>query len=268
MEKSGASKAQAKAFTDFVKEAAEQGSKFEQAGVKQEVKGEGVGQSKMERAKAELSKIDYGSLSQSQKDVYDVFIGKKSMTTLKVNDMDDIAILEQGGAKAGAKKIMVKHGGVDKTGGLSAEELVNIENVLLKGKVDKNSFEMRKQSLRYAYVLNQDGVKLRVVVDEFNDGKKVFDYYSNRNFTNYETAIIKQQPDPKAVSKRIIPQNSADRLVEKVIKLDDTGEIGNMLRKTIISKDISTKTKLAVINAAKRRLVAITAKNTQNNDKK
>jgi hypothetical protein len=41
-----------------------------------------------------------------------------------------------------------------------------------------------------------------------------------------------------------------------------------MLRKTIISKDISTKTKLAVINAAKRRLVAITAKNTQNNDKK
>ena len=71
-----------------------------------------------------------------------------------------------------------------------------------------------------------------------------------------------------SATKRIIPQNSADRLVEKVINLDDTGEIGNMLRKTIISKDISTKTKLAVINAAKRRLVAITAKNTQNNDKK
>ena len=41
MEKNGVSKEQAKAFTDFVKEAAEQGSKFEQAGVKQEVKGEG-----------------------------------------------------------------------------------------------------------------------------------------------------------------------------------------------------------------------------------
>ena len=41
MEKSGASKEQAKAFTDFVKEATEQGSKIEQAGVKQEVKGGG-----------------------------------------------------------------------------------------------------------------------------------------------------------------------------------------------------------------------------------
>ena len=66
----------------------------------------------------------------------------------------------------------------------------------------------------------------------------------------------------------IISQNPADRLVEKIIELDDAGEIGNMLRKTIISKDISTKTKLAAINAAKRRLVAITAKNTQKDDKK
>jgi hypothetical protein len=41
-----------------------------------------------------------------------------------------------------------------------------------------------------------------------------------------------------------------------------------MLQKTIISKDISTKTKLAAINAAKRRQVAITAKNAQKDDKK
>jgi len=66
----------------------------------------------------------------------------------------------------------------------------------------------------------------------------------------------------------IISQNPADRLVEKIIELDDAGEIGNMLQKTIISKDISTKTKLAAINAAKRRLVAITAKNAQKDDKK
>ena len=71
-----------------------------------------------------------------------------------------------------------------------------------------------------------------------------------------------------SATKRIISQNPADRLVEKIIELDDAGEIGNMLRKTIISKDISAKTKLAAINAAKRRLVAITAKNTQKDDKK
>lgn len=67
--------------------------------------------------------------------------------------------------------------------------------------------------------------------------------------------------------KPIIPQNSADRLVEKIIELDDAGEIGDMLQKTIISKDISTKTKLAVINAAKRRLVAIAANPTSTPDK-
>ena len=66
----------------------------------------------------------------------------------------------------------------------------------------------------------------------------------------------------------IISQNPADRLVEKIIELDDAEKIGNMLQKTIISKDISTKTKIAAINAAKRRLVAITAKNAQKDDKK
>nr|WP_314476558.1 hypothetical protein [uncultured Campylobacter sp.] len=78
----------------------------------------------------------------------------------------------------------------------------------------------------------------------------------------------KSQGELGLPTKRIIPQNSADRLVEKIIELDDAGKIGDMLRKTIISKDISTKTKLAAINAAKRRLVAITAKNTQKDDKK
>ena len=66
---------------------------------------------------------------------------------------------------------------------------------------------------------------------------------------------------------RIIPQNPADRLVEKIIKLDDTGEIGNVLQKTIASEGISTKTKLAAINAAKRRLIAMSANNTQEKNK-
>nr|DAE82699.1 MAG TPA: Large polyvalent protein associated domain 23 [Caudoviricetes sp.] len=45
MEKNGASKEQAKAFTDFIKEAAEQGSKLEQAGAKQVVEKQGSGAS-------------------------------------------------------------------------------------------------------------------------------------------------------------------------------------------------------------------------------
>ena len=78
----------------------------------------------------------------------------------------------------------------------------------------------------------------------------------------------KSQGELGLPTKRIIPQNPADRLVEKIIELDDAGEIGNILQKTITNKDISTKTKLAAINAAKRRLVAITAKNAQKDDKK
>nr|DAX63730.1 MAG TPA: hypothetical protein [Caudoviricetes sp.] len=66
-----------------------------------------------------------------------------------------------------------------------------------------------------------------------------------------------------SATKRIIPQNPADRLVEKIIELDDADEIGNVLQKTIASEGISTKTKLTVINAAKRRLIAISANNTQ-----
>ncbi|WP_158654192.1 putative barnase/colicin E5 family endoribonuclease [Helicobacter ailurogastricus] len=49
--------------------------------------------------------------------------------------------------------------------------------------------------MRYAYVLKEpDGVTLRVVVDAFNDGKKVFDFYSERNFTDYQGGYSPKLP--------------------------------------------------------------------------
>ncbi|WP_065842883.1 hypothetical protein [Campylobacter fetus] len=157
----------------------------------------------------ELNKIDYNSLNDTQKNVYDVFMGNKSQTILKVSDIDDLATLEQGSRNVGARKIMIKHAGVEKTGGLNGNELVDIENILLKGKIDKDSFEMRENSLRYAYNLENNGVKYSVVIDEFNNGKKIFDYYSDRNFIDKDKAAnIKQQPDPNAALSNtdIIPQ--------------------------------------------------------------
>ncbi|WP_065841206.1 hypothetical protein [Campylobacter fetus] len=154
----------------------------------------------------ELEKVDYDSLNAHQKDIYDVFAGKKSSTILKVSDIDDLATLEQGNRNTGARKIMIKHAGVEKTGGLNGDELVNIEQTLLKGKIDNNNFEMRNDSLRYAYDYEYKGVKLHVVVDEFNDGKKIFDYYSDRNFVDYDVADAKPQPGSSATSS-IIPQN-------------------------------------------------------------
>ncbi|MDD6055193.1 MAG: hypothetical protein PUB96_01405, partial [Helicobacteraceae bacterium] len=47
-------------------------------------------------------------------------------------------------------------------------------------------------AIRYAYGLEKDGVKFRLVVDEYNDGKKIFDYYSDRNFINYSDSTTLQ----------------------------------------------------------------------------
>ena len=264
MEKNGASKEQAKAFTDFVKEAAEQGSKFEQAGVKQEVKGEGWtmkggGATKTDHNiktdlapnVRDLSKItvdeitaDLEYLAGKHPEIFnrpsDVFRLikeiKENPTHFFTNYRLDYALI-------------VKRLKDDKIGKLA---------------IDKQSGEVR-----HATKVRQRDLSRMDRVSRQTAGTSTLP----TPLSAADKTALKQDANSageaySSATKRIIPQNSSDRLVEKIIKLDDTGEIGNMLRKTIISKDISTKTKLAVINAAKRRLVAITAKNTQNNDKK
>lgn len=152
-----------------------------------------------------------------------------------------------------------------------------IEYVLDRPSVVKNG-----KSENSVYLGKADGKKMKDVVIDKGDKKII---HANRRRMNAEERGQWQGRPPSLhtdtkpaganganarslTTDSIISQNSADRLVEKIIELDDAGKIGNMLRKTIISKDISTKTKLAAINAAKRRLVAITAKNTQKDDKK
>ena len=80
---------------------------------------------------------------------------------------------------------MIKHSGVEKTGGLTDNELLNFMEVVRGGKIADDSFEQFDNKIRYAYDLNKNGVNFRVVIDEYNDGKKVFDYYSDRNFIDY-----------------------------------------------------------------------------------
>lgn len=248
MEKSGASKEQAKAFTDFVKEAAKQGSKFEQAEVKQEVKGGGWTMREGKLTYLDKVKFELNDVLKDQ-------TGIDAVTT-------SLAWLKSQHPEMHKNKRAIK-------------EL--IEYVLDRPSVVKNG-----KSENSVYLGKADGKKMKDVVIDKGDKKVI--HANRRRMSADERGQWQGRPpslhtDTKPAganganarsltSGDIIPQNSSDRLVEKVIKLDDTGEIGNMLRKTIISKDISTKTKLAVINAAKRRLVAITAKNTQNNDKK
>ena len=132
------------------------------------------------------SEINVDKLNDEQKDVYDVFIGNKDKVTLQGKDLNDLYMLERGSRNAGVKKIMIKHAGIEKTGGLTNEELLGIMDVVRGGRIAEDSFEQFSDRIRYAYDLKENGVKFRVVIDEYNDGKKVFDYYSDRNFVDYK----------------------------------------------------------------------------------
>ncbi len=60
--------------------------------------------------------------------------------------------------------------------------MIKNANVLLE------SFERLKNGFRYAYEWENNGVKLRLVVDDLNDGNKIFDFYSDRNFKDFRDA--------------------------------------------------------------------------------
>ncbi len=64
--------------------------------------------------------------------------------------------------------------------------------------------------MRYAYETEQNGIKLHLVVDEFNNGKKVFDYYSNRNFIEADKGH-----SLKSAHNEIIPQSNKNGNMQK-----------------------------------------------------
>ncbi len=117
-----------------------------------------------------------------------MFKGELDQTEIKGIDLNDLYILEQGTRHAGAKKILIKHYGEESTGGLTNDELINISEVIKNGSVLLESFEKRNNGFRYAYEWDNNGVKLRLVVDDLNDGNKIFDFYSDRNFKDFRDA--------------------------------------------------------------------------------
>ncbi len=63
-----------------------------------------------------------------------------------------------------------------------------MSEVIKNGSVLLESFERLKNGFRYAYEWENNGVKLRLVVDDLNNGNKIFDFYSDRNFTDFRDA--------------------------------------------------------------------------------
>ncbi|RVY97476.1 DUF3519 domain-containing protein [Helicobacter pylori] len=143
---------------------------------------------KYEKALQELQKIDESKLTKEQKQVLKVFKGELDQAEIKGIDLNDLYILEQGTRHAGAKKILVKQNGTESTGDLTNDELINMSEVIKNGSVLLESFERLKNGFRYAYEWDNNGVKLRLVVDDLNDGNKIFDFYSDRNFKDFRDA--------------------------------------------------------------------------------
>ncbi|EQL69386.1 hypothetical protein N407_08390 [Helicobacter pylori FD662] len=63
-----------------------------------------------------------------------------------------------------------------------------MSEVIKNGSVLLESFERIKNGFRYAYEWDNNGVKIRLVVDDLNNGNKIFDFYSDRNFKDFRDA--------------------------------------------------------------------------------
>ncbi|WP_165511000.1 DUF3519 domain-containing protein [Helicobacter pylori] len=184
---------------------------------------------KYEKALQELQKIDESKLTKEQQQVLKVFKGELDNGEIKKIDLNDLYILEQGTRHAGAKKILVKQNGEESTGGLTNEELINMSEVIKNGSVLLESFERLKNGFRYGYEWDNNGVKLRLVVDDLNNGNKIFDFH--RNFKDFRDArpqpstskdsgtqpITLDEPNPAPK-----PLNSQEDLLKNTENLNET----------------------------------------------
>ncbi|PUD07267.1 DUF3519 domain-containing protein [Helicobacter pylori] len=131
-------------------------------------------------------------------------------------------MLDQGTRHAGAKKILVKQNGAESTGGLTNDELINMSEVIKNGSVLLESFERLKNGFRYGYEWDNNGVKLRLVVDDLNNGNKIFDFYSDRNFTDFRDASLHSGNHPYEPNPTPKPLNSQEDLLKTSENLNET----------------------------------------------
>ena len=155
------------------------------------------------------NEIEYHKLSDEEQSIYDVYMGKRSVAEIKSNDLKDVILLEKGSRRTGARKIEIVHGGVDKKGGLTHFEMLKLGEVIRKGIINSDSFTETKDSIRYGYDYKTNDINFRAIVEEFNDGRKVINYYSDRNFVDYENGIVRNTSSTSTMplEKNIISNN-------------------------------------------------------------
>lgn len=132
------------------------------------------------RAKIEMleSHLEGKELTAEQARIAKVYMGKSNIVEMKTYDIDtlkDTLYLSKGDNSKGARHIIFKHFG-EETDSLSADELVSIVDIIRKGDV-----KLTKTRRIYTHI-DEDGIRLRVVVDEHrkNGNDFVVSFYSNR----------------------------------------------------------------------------------------
>ncbi|ANH47654.1 hypothetical protein AA973_07345 [Helicobacter pylori] len=80
-----------------------------------------------------------------------MFKGELDSAIIKGRDLEDLYLLESGVKKYGAKKILRRHYGEEKLGGVNNDEILNMGEVIKNGSVLLESFEKRHDGVRYAY---------------------------------------------------------------------------------------------------------------------
>ncbi|WQX15820.1 DUF3519 domain-containing protein [Helicobacter pylori] len=97
-----------------------------------------------------------------------------------------------------------------------------MSEVIKNGSVLLESFERLKNGFRYAYEWDNNGVKLRLVVDDLNNGNKVFDFYSDRNFTDFRGASLHSGNHPYEPNPTQKPLSSQEDLLKTSENLNET----------------------------------------------
>ncbi len=97
-----------------------------------------------------------------------------------------------------------------------------MSEVIKNGSVLLESFERLKNGFRYAYEWENNGVKLRLVVDDLNNGNKIFDFYSDRNFKDFRDARPHSGNHPYENNLTPKPLNSQEDLLKTSENLNET----------------------------------------------
>ncbi len=94
--------------------------------------------------------------------------------------------------------------------------------MIKNGSVLLESFERIKNGFRYAYEWENNGVKLRLVVDDLNNGNKIFDFYSDRNFKDFRDASLHSGNHPYESNPTPKPLTDQEDLLKNTENLNET----------------------------------------------